>query len=353
MVPVQHYHRRRGAAVLAVVAILALVSPPGDLVVPAQATAPPASISAAQRTAAEDELLRVATTPGMLDSGISGGPGAILVPGEFGRAALRRAGLPADQQRRFDDALVSLDESIARAYLLKALAVGHPVDQLVEFAGQLQGRTQEWLRGHLTLVDQVVPGQVVYQGRALTQEDQTTCGSTAIVVARAIVDPMYAFMLTTGGDPDGPGSSGPAFAARVADEERRVHRATNALWPRFAGTPPWGVVTALNERTAAAGLVYRSRMLLTEVTAGARARMVSVALAALDAGYPVPLLTGDLLPRHYVLLVGRDDDGVLIYQPADGQVLWVSVEEFRHGDLSAVFGYPNVKGVFTPQLEAR
>jgi hypothetical protein len=71
------------------------------------------------------------------------------------------------------------------------------------------------------------------------------------------------------------------------------------------------------------------------------------ALLAVDHGYPVPLLIGDAIPRHYVLLVHRDAAGALFYEPSQGEVLRIGTQALRRRDFSPL-GYPHLEGVILP-----
>jgi hypothetical protein len=337
--------RRRTAATLALVLVLVGFAPTASI---RQPVAAGFAAAAAQRHILAEAMLDAAGLAGIAMQATDSGDDPILSPAQFTRAVVRRWTLPAPQRARLDVILAGLARPEAQAYLLKSFAAGHSVDEIAGFANALYGRTPEWLSAHLTLIDPVRPGLVRYLEASVEQMDPSTCGSTAIVVARAMTDPMYAFALTTGGRPDGPEASAPAFTARLKSEEQRIHRATNVLWPRVAGTTPWAVSRQLGQRHAEMGAVYGWRVFVGGVLGGAPAGALRDALAAVDQGYPVPVLIGDGIPRHYVLLVRHDDDGLLFYQPTGGEIVRVPDRDFRRRNLG-VLGFSDVKAMITPR----
>jgi hypothetical protein len=85
-----------------------------------------------------------------------------------------------------------------------------------------------------------------------------------------------------------------------------MHRRVNRWWPRALGTTPWAVARELG------GRVRRFRH--DEV------------VAALP--HPVPVYLGSRwLPRHVVLVLDVQDDGLRAYDPARGAV--VPIESSR------------------------
>jgi hypothetical protein len=173
-------------------------------------------------------------------------------------------------------------------------------------------------------VDPDRPGPVEVAGVRLRQQSGVTCGPTVVVVARALTDPGYAGRLLTG---DG-------LAGRFAAELRRVHRATNTVWPRALGTTPWGVTAALR----ATGAGYRWRP-AAPGPAG-RARALARAAASARRGHPAAVLLGAALPRHWVLLVAAREDGWAWFEPTAGVLLHAPP-----GAVDRRLGFPRVVAV--------
>jgi hypothetical protein len=166
------------------------------------------------------------------------------------------------------------------------------------------------------------------------------------MVARMVTDPLYALALTTGIRPGTQAASDDPFEQRLQDQEEQIHDETDLLWPQPAGTPPWGMSAVLDRRPADLGVHYRWTPVVPGLPLGADG-VIQRALTAADRGYPVPMLIGDLIPRHYVLLLRHDDGGAWFYEPTAGVVLVVSDRELRDRDFSAL-GFPRLKGVILP-----
>ncbi|MEV5967020.1 hypothetical protein AB0L70_34940 [Kribbella sp. NPDC051952] len=231
---------------------------------------------------------------------------------------------------------------LQRPYVLKAFAAGHSADEVVRFASLIRGKKPTWLRTHLSLVDADRHSLVTYHAALVRQVDNTTCGSTAILMSRAIVDPIYALYLTTGGTDDPMAARNGPFEARLAAEEERIHDSTNSLWPKKFGTTPSGVSAELNRNAKTLGTRYQARL----VEHG-RSQPLRDAVAAARYSQPVPVLIGDWLPRHYVLLIGASRGDLLFYEPTAATLVRLDVQDFLAGKVKAL-GFPHVQAVITP-----
>jgi hypothetical protein len=220
------------------------------------------------------------------------------------------------------------------------LAAGHPIDAIERFGAQIHGKDEGWLRQQLSLVNPAGSGTVSYDGRLIRQFDGTTCGSTSIMIARAMNDPVYALSLTTGAD--GNRFDGEDFSERIKAEEQRIHDSTNKVWPQKLGTSPWGLTDELNRY----GTQYDWRA-VDDTSKGSVNPALDAAVGAVDAGHTVPVLIGDGYPKHYVLLIGHEGGNLVFYNPS-GEVVRVSESDFRDGNMSAL-GYRHVQGVVTPR----
>jgi hypothetical protein len=162
----------------------------------------------------------------------------------------------------------------------------------------------------------------------LTQRDGVTCGPAVAVVAGALLDPAYRARLTP-----------TAGRAWFAGEQGRVHEDVNRVWPRRLGTTPLGVARAIGVHSARYGVRYRWRW--CRGLLGRRDGLADV-LAAVDAHWPVGMLVGNHIPRHWVLLVERSQDApetVRCYEPSSGQVRAVELAAIRGAKLTNV-GFP-------------
>lgn len=275
----------------------------------------------------------------------AGGDNLILTGAQADRAATALAGLSAADRARVDAALAAAGSAEERAYILKALAAGHSAAKVVTFAGAILGKDHGWLRSQLELLDPTTTGPVFYRHVQVGQVDATTCGSTSILMARAMADPLYALYLTNGGSTDAAAADPVRFEQRLAAEEQRIHDSTNLVWPQSLGTPPWGVSDELNLHHEAFGTSFDWR-LVDDTRAGSVDQALRDAVTSVDGGQPVPVLIGDSIPRHYVLMVGHDGSDLLFYNPK-GELTRVSEQDFRDGNMSAL-GFRHVQGVITP-----
>jgi hypothetical protein len=130
-----------------------------------------------------------------------------------------------------------------------------------------------------------------------TQPDSRTCGPSVVVVVEGLPGPW------------------PRFREDVLAMHRRLtglrtkDGGLQLPWPRVFGTPPWAV------RHQLGGRVRRYR--------------TAEVLAALPL--PVPVFLGSRwLPRHVVLVLDERDGEPLIYDPARGAVVPISVSRWRH-----------------------
>ncbi len=167
----------------------------------------------------------------------------------------------------------------------------------------------------------------------LRQRDGVTCGPTVAVVAGALLDADYLAALLesdTHGD----------------DEQARVHAEVNKVWPRRLGMTPRGLVRALNAYSAGKGVRYRWRRFR-----GRRDELSDV-MAAVDSRWPVAMLVGRVIPRHWVLIVDADGQELLCYEPSSGEVRTVELDAVRRGRLTGL-GYPRPFAFVLPRESTR
>jgi hypothetical protein len=234
--------------------------------------------------------------------------------------------------------LTNAHSDVERAYLLKALIAGHSVAEISAFDHTIHSHDDDWLRAHLNLINPNTVGPVTVDSQAIAQQAETTCGSMSIILARATNDPIYALALSA--DPDGN-----KLVDMLHIEEQRVHDETNTLWPQALGTTPWGVTDVLNRSRGELGTTYGWHI-VDDTDASSVGSALSSAVSAVDAGYPVPVLIGNGIPRHYVLLVGHDD-GILTFYNPSGSIERISEADFLDGNVSEL-GYQHVQAVITP-----
>jgi len=173
-------------------------------------------------------------------------------------------------------------------------------------------------------------------GLRLRQRDGVTCGPTVAVVAGALLDPSRGAALAQ------PRSGQAWFAA----EQARVHADVNRIWPRRLGTTPMGMASALSGYGAARGARYRWRLFR-----GRRDGLSDVTRAVSD-GWPVAMLVGRFIPRHWVLIVDAAARRFECYEPSSGTVRRVDVDAVRASRLTGL-GYPRPFAFVLPKALTR
>ena len=182
----------------------------------------------------------------------------------------------------------------------------------------------------------------------MKQPDQTTCGPSAVVAARMLLDPSFA---------DAVRGSETVFGAAALTTHRRATRAVDVAgrlqvpWPRRLGTPPWAVA---RELSAVRGPDLSPRAYGWSLALLHPDRGFDRAAAGVDEGRPVALYVGNAwLPRHVVLAVGRaGDDSLWVYDPAHARR--VQVARAAVGARELVFGrWDRLWFVVSPRPRAR
>jgi hypothetical protein len=166
----------------------------------------------------------------------------------------------------------------------------------------------------------------------LRQRDGVTCGPTVAVVAGALLDPGYRAAL--------------ADRAWFDDEQARVHAEVNRVWPRRLGTTPTGMARALTTHICASGVRYRWRLFR-----GRRDRLSDVR-HAVEGDWPVAMLIGRFIPRHWVLIVDTTWLQWQCYEPSSGEVRSVDEDAVRRSRLSGL-GYPRPFAFVLPRASTR
>jgi hypothetical protein len=173
-------------------------------------------------------------------------------------------------------------------------------------------------------------------GLRLRQRDGVTCGPTVAVVAGALLDPSRRAALA---EP----SSGQAW---FAAEQARVHAEVNRIWPRRLGTTPSGMARALTAHSSKRGVRYRWRLFR-----GRRDGLADVVCAVTD-GWPVAMLIGNFIPRHWVLIVDAGGHKLQCFEPSSGGVRTVDMDEVRCARLTGL-GYRRPFAFVLPRMSTR
>ena len=279
-----------------------------------------------------------------------------LVDGVLERARAAYDGL-SEQERAAFDAL--MDDAVSqrhRAWLLAALAAGHPIATLRRFADRINRAPDPD-----ALLD---PQSALRRDGPFAQTTGTTCGSSSLVYASMLRDPALALRVLTGYDAATGLADDPSRtpADRFTELEARMKGRTDdpridpeggwlpgnvsEPWIPALGTAPW---SAAEELTAMApdGVRY-SVDLVDQGSPDDTLDAYRSLVEATDHGHPAVLYVGDeTSPRHVVLVYAHADGSIEIYEPGHGERVVVTQEQFVTGEFS-VGGWSKPWAVVTP-----
>ena len=191
-------------------------------------------------------------------------------------------------------------------------------------------------------------------GEQFHQPDQTTCGSSSLVMARMINDPAYGETILA---PNDDGSTDLiAVTERFDQAVLAMHRLTSGWkdgggtwqlpWPAQLGTPPWAVARQMSADggSGTPSTEYRARL----IDPAQLGPTYDAIVGAVDAGQCVPLFIGDdLMARHVVLVTGHTAGGLSIYDPSCGEWVPASRDAYLDGNID-VAGWGPPWFVVTP-----
>ncbi|NBE51368.1 peptidoglycan-binding protein [Streptomyces boluensis] len=288
----------------------------------------------------------------------------ILSANDLERSSTRLNGMNAADRAEFQRMLDGADKPEQRAYLMKALAAGHDMDELRKFDRRIDGKSEAWLARHLTPVVTEVDasGKPIHgtmpnnfkgdQGWTQGGDGkEASCVAASTVNARAMVDPVYALGLT--GGPNGQEDSEAAFRDRLVDEQHRVHDEGDGERGGFFGNgPPTGMgdegwsEVADNELNSPTGADYERQDLSS---ADDRRGVLPEIEQSVAEGKPVPIKTvGE--GGHALVIVGHEGGKLQVHNPW-GETTWVSENDFVNGNMHKASDsrFPDATGVHLPK----
>ncbi len=246
----------------------------------------------------------------------------------------------------YDDALAALDPAQQQAVRDALAAAGSDAERAWIMAGVASGLSGAALTRYLARLHTMTPDQLddldPPTDGSYSQPDQTTCGSSTLVMSRMLNDPAYALWMQTGYDAE-TGTTDPRTPEqRFADESLAMHDRTNAAhdrdgdlqfpWPEAAGTQPWAVAAEMSSE-GGSGVPGRDYEVQT-VSPSDRGATYDAIAGSVESGSTVPLYVGDTTrPGHVVLVTGSEGGSLTLYDPATGQEQTVSRDDFTHGRL--------------------
>ncbi|MFI9162830.1 peptidoglycan-binding protein [Kitasatospora aureofaciens] len=304
---------------------------------------------------AEDKLV-------LADAALDGnqGNGGILTANDVTRAGQFMDKMSDADRARFDQLLAGSKSAEERAYLMKALAAGHSYDEIKAFDDQIHahGDDPRWLTDRIAPVQlEAVSAQTAgtgYKGVNWDQGVLNTCVAGSTVTARAMVDPLYAFQLTTGGHPDDPAyDNGPASLQRWLKETDRVYD-TRSSWMHLGqdGMYDWESKDVADDEIAKhTGAQYHTVDLDSH---DKRQNALAEIEQKVDEGKPVPLSVhgGTLFNPHghQMMIIAHRGDQLEIYNPW-GYTVWVSESDFINNHMQGASDdrHPEVRSVRMPE----
>jgi hypothetical protein len=153
----------------------------------------------------------------------------------------------------------------------------------------------------------------------MVQPDATTCGAAVLVVCRRLA-----------GHPAVDFTRASLEMHRTTNRWRDVEGRWQLRWPLRFGTSPWATARLLNAGPELFGVRYRVAV-LDPVHPERLFRQLS---ESVRRGYPCPLFVGDRwCPRHVILAVGIEPDGLTVYEPSAGHLVRLSASGFATGRL--------------------
>ncbi|MGQ0630056.1 MAG: hypothetical protein ACT4P1_03380 [Sporichthyaceae bacterium] len=320
----------------------------------------PAPTSAAELEAALAALAEVVGAPGAAAlPGVRRPGGGVVLPAR--RIVLAAQHLRAEEpagQESVAKACADVSPTLG-AYLLALLSTGRGSNAVAGLASTVSSHAREvsWLHRHLGVLDGA-PGPAEFDDDdgaelRLRQLSPVTCGPTAVILLRALLDPAYALWLTTGIhiEPDRAADFLP-FGERFRSQQQRVHESLtrHALgpmaWPRLLGSPPWALAAFLNRFTSLTGASC-AWVPVDPADEALVLRCLDAVQAGVHAGIPVPMYVGRHVDRHVVLAIAATSTGIRLYDPASGTVLDVETADIVRGRIG-VAGWDTLEGVIVP-----
>ena len=281
----------------------------------------------------------------------------------FARITSRRlaASSPADR-KALETALGEVGSD--RFVIERAASSGAPITAVAGLAAKWEGlpaTAKGWIRNPAGRS----AGPVKWGPNHLTQVDQTTCGAATMAMATMIADPFVALWVATG---QTIASYLPIEVLRCETAKRPAHTIMErwqslqrsihwATTHSAIGPLPWRVDNQLR----IAGVRLRG-LLINDANAAELAAGLAHASAALRDGIPVPVYSGGdsrrgiqtVVPRHVVLLLGREGDELRFYEPGSGAVHKVAVDALSqpHGPVAALGNWTRVVWLVLPKPRA-
>jgi hypothetical protein len=308
-----------------------------------------------------------------LAAGVDDPDQAVVSADEWAAYLAARQELSAADRDRLDAALADARSPEERQMVISAVATGAGLALTLALARRLSEMSSDDVRriGTMGILsqDRDFESRVrTIDGSVVKQRTGTTCGSASLLMLAAQRDPFLALFLARGELVDGHvpeyvsdvplvhlmPDAGLTSAQRLEYLQTQIRIQTNrfTFWPgSVVGSSPWGYGDEVS-RVVGADVAMEYSLLGPHDDP---ADLVDRAVAAVDAGTPVPFLVGPAgtdVPRHYVLLVGHADGVLEFYEPGVGAIHTLALDDARAGGADgarAFGGWDAIYGAAVPR----
>ncbi|MFC7488328.1 hypothetical protein ACOCJ7_09485 [Knoellia sp. CPCC 206453] len=271
------------------------------------------------------------------------------------RANAAMAAMTPEERAAAQRLLANAPDDTSRGCILAAIAAGATGATLLNYSRKLGQLSDSERKG---LDPTAHPG-------VFGQPDLTTCGSSSLLLAKMLNDPLYAMQIMTGYDPrtgqqvGDPGAVDPnedpwghnptseevAMHNRFQHAAIEMHHQTNGLtthdgnfngwWPEAAGTSPGSAARQMSgDGGSGTGGGYETRYVDPDNAGETYDRIARAA----DNGQAVPVYTYDIdggnAGAHVVLVTGTEDGNLRVYNPGSGETTITTREDFDSRQLS-------------------
>ena len=247
-----------------------------------------------------------------------------------------------------------------RAWLLAALAAGATIATLRRFAQEINKTDPDAALDPRSVLQPQGPDDE--SERPFKQTTDTTCGSSSLVYASLLRDPVLALEVLTGYDATTDSHAGGTPGERFAELEAEMKSRTDdprvdpdggwgpdnvsMPWIPALGTSPWAAAEELNA-IAPDGVRYGVD-LIDPGSPTDREDAYRSLVESTDQGNPAVLYVGnETSPRHVALVYGHADGSIEIYEPFQGERVVVTQAQFVSGEFS-VAGWAKPWAVVAP-----
>lgn len=243
-----------------------------------------------------------------------------------------------EDQARFVRLLADAGSCEERAYLWKAFAACHSVEECSRFADKIRGKDPTWLRDNLQLANSSM-------GTGVQQQWSHSCNATTAQALRGQMDPIYALQMHEDNpnmgqvDNNDPTRWNPNLAAdqrRMLESEYRGatsgrHSGVAVGRDQGGGRGRWAD-DLFNQHSAATGVTYATTK---DPSPADAVRLID---EGLQTGAPVPIVIGNGPGQytHYVMVLSSDPGPpktYLIHDPWTGTTVRRKESDFLNGTL--------------------